>query len=511
MISRSNVFLGILLYAVTASPAHAQSAGASRAESAIRAREIVRAGLEAIAADEALDRLKTLYLRGNGIRYWKGQGRNPATPEAASPREIEWLLDFEKEMVWSASGTFQGDSDYFCFRRAYARDFAFTMECETHVLMSTDPASMERTRQILLRRFPLPRGRLLTALEQDSTLRYVESRDYLGAPHDLVAFERDGTPWMIYFERETGLPKRAEITEPTNMLLGVASYSETYENYRRLNGIAFPLTYVQNLPRGMTIGSVIRDSIEYVEIALNEGIDEGVFTLPDDTVTRRPDREVTISEVADGVLFIENARPNYNQLLVVFDGYGLVVDAPENRGVSERVIAAIKERLPQLELRYLLTSHFHFDHIGGFPSYVDEGATVVTTPGNAGFVVDVLDRSRAAAEEGALDAGREWPLELVEGKWVLDDGGQRLEVYEIGPNPHVDEMLVLYLPRHKILYVADVFSTDWGRVRPAIPETYAFADRLKALGLEVETMLPSHGPPASIADFERSLVQGGGR
>ncbi|MFQ5747275.1 MAG: hypothetical protein ACE5HF_08670, partial [Gemmatimonadota bacterium] len=82
-------------------------------------------------------------------------------------------------------------------------------------------------------------------------------------------------------------------------------------------------------------------------------------------------------------------------------------------------------------------------------------------------MTDVLRRSRSDEATG------EPPVEVFEGHRVIRDASQTLELYDIGPNPHADELVILFFPKHRILYVADVFSADWCRVRPAIPETLA--------------------------------------
>ena len=77
----------------------------------------------------------------------------------------------------------------------------------------------------------------------------------------------------------------------------------------------------------------------------------------------------------------------------------------------------------------------------------------------------------------------------------------------MGPNPHVDEILVAYLPESKLLFVADLYSYT-GQVTPASATTLAFADRLEELGLDIETMVGVHGQQASAADFWESVRLG---
>jgi hypothetical protein len=143
--------------------------------------------------------------------------------------------------------------------------------------------------------------------------------------------------------------------------------------------------------------------------------------------------------------------------------------------------------------------------MGGLPAYVAEGARVLTTPGNRDFIAEVTRRALSDSRAGAGEP----PIDAIGRHFVIDDADQTLELYDIGPNPHADELLILYFPVHRILYVPDVFSADWGRVRPAIPETVAFAAKVEELGLEFEVLLPSHGEQATRVDLESALRAGG--
>ena len=50
-------------------------------------------------------------------------------------------------------------------------------------------------------------------------------------------------------------------------------------------------------------------------------------------------------------------------------------------------------------------------------------------------------------------------IETVENKKrVFQDNKHVLELYDIGPNPHANEILIAYLPKEKILFQADMLN-----------------------------------------------------
>ena len=54
-----------------------------------------------------------------------------------------------------------------------------------------------------------------------------------------------------------------------------------------------------------------------------------------------------------------------------------VVDAPWFPERSATILRQMAERWPELPIRYIIVTHHHIDHTGGFRSFVEAGATLV--------------------------------------------------------------------------------------------------------------------------------------
>jgi glyoxylase-like metal-dependent hydrolase (beta-lactamase superfamily II) len=165
----------------------------------------------------------------------------------------------------------------------------------------------------------------------------------------------------------------------------------------------------------------------------------------------------------------------------------------------------IDETLPGKPVRYALITHYHYDHSGGLWGYMNAGTTIVTTPGNRQFVYDVAAAPRTLTCEAPL--GKQPRLKFVEGRHSFGSGDQRVELYEVGPNPHVDELLIAYLPSRKLIYVADVYNYT-GQVTPANAQALSLAEKLEQLGLEIERIIPTHGQEATGEMFWESVQLG---
>ena len=98
-------------------------------------------------------------------------------------------------------------------------------------------------------------------------------------------------------------------------------------------------------------------------------------------------------------------------------------------------------------------------------------------------------------------------IETVENKKrVFEDAKHRVELYDIGPNPHAKEMLVAYLPKERILFQADMLNAaPNGSIPIAQDTTLSFSNKLQQLGLQVEKIYGVHGRPATPEEMRTSI------
>ena len=89
-------------------------------------------------------------------------------------------------------------------------------------------------------------------------------------------------------------------------------------------------------------------------------------------------------------------------------------------------------------------------------------------------------------------------VETVKTRRVITDGVRTVELINVGPNPHTQENLVVYIPQEKILFQGDLFYFDLGAPFPPKNRTNImsfFAKWLKDNRLEPERIygVHSHG------------------
>jgi len=183
-----------------------------------------------------------------------------------------------------------------------------------------------------------------------------------------------------------------------------------------------------------------------------------------------------------------------------------VVEAPLSNDISKTVIAKIESVAPGKPIKYLIPTHYHTDHIGGVREYIAKGATIVTTPGNQRFIEQIVGKQHSIRPDSLSSNLRAPTIEVFKDRRVFKDEQHEIQLYNIGPSPHADEIVVVYVPKEKILFVSDLMMTRM--VEPFTPQTVTekdFVEKLRGLNLQVESIANGHGWVGSMKAFEESL------
>ena len=132
---------------------------------------------------------------------------------------------------------------------------------------------------------------------------------------------------------------------------------------------------------------------------------------------------------------------------------------------------------------------------------------ILSTPGNVKFVEGV----GSAARNIGANAGKAKNVSVKsfsETRHSTGSGGNVVELINVGPNPHAEEIVVMHIPAIDAVFVVDVFSRRGETLPPANANQFAFADRLEEIGLDPKTFIPVHGTNATKAEFWDSVKRG---
>jgi glyoxylase-like metal-dependent hydrolase (beta-lactamase superfamily II) len=154
-------------------------------------------------------------------------------------------------------------------------------------------------------------------------------------------------------------------------------------------------------------------------------------------------------------------------------------------------------------LRTVITTHHHFDHIGGLRAAIAGGLTVITHSRNVPFFQELARRQHAIVADTLARATQPARIEGVATKRVLTDSVRTVELHHVRDNPHAATMLMVYLPAEKLLIEADAYTPPAAdaTTRPRAPFAPNLLENIERLGLEVEYVVPLHGRVVPIADL----------
>jgi glyoxylase-like metal-dependent hydrolase (beta-lactamase superfamily II) len=275
----------------------------------------------------------------------------------------------------------------------------------------------------------------------------------------------------------------------------VASYSD----YKDFNGVQFPTKIL------VEQGGFPLWDLTIASVMANAPVD---IPVPDAVASATVPAVQTMStKLADGVWHITGG--SHHSVVVEFGDYIAVAEAPLDEARSLAVIAEAKKLVANKPIRYVITTHHHFDHSGGLRTYVAEGATVVTHQSNVPYFEKTLVAPATLSPDAQSKAAKTPTLQGVSGKDIITDGKQTIEVYATMGDTHTNEYTLIYLPGPRILIEGDAYSPGPADAPvPATPPPNAVTlyDEAQKLKLNVATIAPIHGRGAvPVAELRRFI------
>jgi glyoxylase-like metal-dependent hydrolase (beta-lactamase superfamily II) len=214
---------------------------------------------------------------------------------------------------------------------------------------------------------------------------------------------------------------------------------------------------------------------------------------------------VSVAKISDGVYF---ARAySHNSLVVEFPSYLAVVEAAYTDAQSATLVRVLAEQFPAKPIRYAVVTHYHYDHSGGVRGLAATGATIVAAKEHEPMLRPLVETPHTNPQDAlelAKRAGTAGAIEFFEGRKVISEGGQSLELYAVTGIPHVEPKVLAFVPRGGVLFQSDLFFPGTGA--PAGPDAVALLQAVKALKLKVSTNAGGHGGVGPFAELEKAVA-----
>ena len=200
-------------------------------------------------------------------------------------------------------------------------------------------------------------------------------------------------------------------------------------------------------------------------------------------------------KLADGVFRITGG---YTAVAVEFSDHILLFEAAgQNEARAQAVMAEAKRAIPNKPIKYAVLSHHHFDHTSGIAAVVAEGSTIVVHESDTAFFDKALNAPRTLKPDAIATSGKKPVIEGAGEKRVFQDAMHTVELHHIQGLPHAEDMLVMWLPKEKIVVTADLYTAPPAGApvaNPAPISSVVMMSNFERLGLNFDTMVSVHAP-----------------
>ena len=208
--------------------------------------------------------------------------------------------------------------------------------------------------------------------------------------------------------------------------------------------------------------------------------------------------EIETVPVADGVYMLVGAGGNIG--LSVGDDGAFVID-DQFAPLSEKIMAAIAA-VSDADVKFLVNTHFHGDHVGGNEAFGAAGAVIIAHENvRARMSTDqfreIFDQPIPASPAGAL------PIVTFSDEMTFHWNGDTIRAIHVAP-AHTDGDTILYFQNANVIHMGDTFFngvypfidvSSNGDINGIIAAGY----RALAIANEDTAIIPGHGPVSDAA------------
>jgi glyoxylase-like metal-dependent hydrolase (beta-lactamase superfamily II) len=283
-----------------------------------------------------------------------------------------------------------------------------------------------------------------------------------------------------------------------NPVLGDMAFEAVFRDYKDFGGVKFPTRIIQRNGGYPVLDVTITAVKPNVTAAFDVPAGVRQATAP-------AEQPIVPEKLAEGVWGLPGGA---RSVAVEFRDHIVVVEGPESEARSIAVMDAIKKAIPAKPIRYVINTHSHFDHTGGLRTYAAEGATIITHAENVPYFEQLWANPHTINPDRLARSGRKPVFEGLVGSRTLTDGSRELVIYHY-PNGHNAGMLMVYLPRERILIEADSYTpppeTSPNDPPGGLSFLLQFYDSLDRLALDPEVVVPIHGRVVTIDEVHRAV------
>jgi glyoxylase-like metal-dependent hydrolase (beta-lactamase superfamily II) len=436
---------------------------------------------------KAMGSLKTVEYSGSGFDFAIGQNVNPNSPwPKFVDKTYKRTMNFETPAYRMERIRLQGENP----PRGGGQQpvVGEQTQNQTTVVSANTPWVQQ------LELWMMPHGFLQAAAKNNATLT---TKTVGGKKYNVLTFNGQNKAKVNGYINEQNMVERVE-TWIDNAMLGDMLFDATYTDYKDFSGVKFPTKIVQRQGDYPILDLTITDVKPNAAVNIQ----------PPQQQAQPPAAAVTSEKLGEGVYLILGG---YGAVAVDFKDYIVVIEGPQSEERASAVIAEAKKVIPNKPIKYVVNTHAHFDHSSGLRTFMAEGATIITHQVNKPFLEKVGTLPHTLNPDKLAQSKRKPSIETMTEKKLLTDGNHVVELYHMSNIGHHDGLLMVYLPKEKVLIEADAYNPAAQPTAqpPATPSPYnlALVANIERLKLDVSRIIPIHLPADNRAVTRAELMR----
>jgi glyoxylase-like metal-dependent hydrolase (beta-lactamase superfamily II) len=423
--------------------------------------------------------LRTIEFSGSGFDYVIGQQYSGNLPwPKFNDKTYTRVIDFEAP----ASRMSRVRTQFLDPPRGGGLQPLIGEQPQNQIIAAGSPQAAGLTDELMML---LPYGFLRVAAAASDTR--VKAQQSGGKPHTVISFSGSNKAAVHGYLNAQNMLEKVE-TKIDNPALGDIEFDTAFSDYKDFGGLKFP-THIVQRQGGYPVLELNITSVKPnapVNIVAPQGRGGPGSGAPP---------AVTTEKLGDGVYLILGG---YAALAVDMGNHITIVECPQNDDRANAIIAEAKKLIPNKPITEVVNTHTHFDHIGGLRACVAEGATIITQEINKPYLEKILRNPHTIAPDRLALNPRKPVFRTVKDHMTITDGTHAMELYHQLNFTHHEGMLLVYMPKEKVLYEADAYNAPPQPLTQtpatARPLTQNLADNIARLNLDVQRIIPVHYP-----------------
>ncbi len=263
-----------------------------------------------------------------------------------------------------------------------------------------------------------------------------------------------------------------------------------YEQYKKINFISYPSIISIHKLNGLLKDETKINSINkigFTELLKN---DINHIEIKKDAL---PIVNITVEKFDEHIYFIILNHLDTKIMLVEYEDFALVVDAPFNSKNGEQIMNEVKKIIGAKPIRYFSYGHFHNYYAGGIRVFVHNGSTIIHGEGSGEYLQHLVNARHSLKPDSLEKEPRMLKSIEIKDSLIIKDNSMELCIYKIGmESEHTIDYLVYYFPKHKVLFEDDlVWIKKSGPITKASKRQAGLYNAIVKRNLAVDTIIQS--------------------